>query len=63
MHTREAAKRGLSSIPVGRNVSTTKFSSDKVHVGNALDPTTYEDLLEQHDVSLSLLARHLYRGH
>ena len=44
---REAAKRGLSSIPVGRNVSTTKLSCDKVHVGNALDPTTYEDLLEQ----------------
>lgn len=43
---REAAKRSLSSIPVGRNVSTTKLSCDKVHVGNALDPTTYEDLLE-----------------
>ena len=43
---REAAKRSLSIIPVGRNVSTTNLKCNKVHVGNALDPSTYDDLLE-----------------
>jgi hypothetical protein len=43
---REGLKRSLAITPVGRNVTTTKLSCNKVHVGNALDPSTYENLLE-----------------